>query len=169
LNGRHVISRSEATRNPFDSQSLEILHFAQDDTTNQEKLIKCLTVILTLSFKVPGGTIMEKPRIRHIAINVEDLEKTAEYYKKVFGMEEKHRRPGGTIYLSDGHLDLALIHTEKYPWGIHHFGFKVDSVKEIEKIAETKAEDNTYGAIAESWIKDAEGNRVDVSEHGWPI
>ena len=50
---------------------------------------------------------MEKPRIRHIAINVEDLDKTAEYYKKVFGMEEKHRRPGGTIYLSDGHLDLA--------------------------------------------------------------
>ena len=85
------------------------------------------------------------------------------------GEEEKHRRPGGTIYLSDGHLDLALIHTEKYPWGIHHFGFKVDSVKEIEKIADTKAEDNTYGAIAESWIKDAEGNRVDVSEHGWPI
>ena len=76
---------------------------------------------------------MEKPRIRHIAINVEDLDKTAEYYKKVFGMEEKHRRPGGTIYLSDGHLDLALIHTEKYPWGINHFGFKVESVKEIEE------------------------------------
>ena len=37
---------------------------------------------------------MEKPRIRHIAINVEDLDKTAEYYKKVFGMEEKHRPPG---------------------------------------------------------------------------
>ena len=111
---------------------------------------------------------MEKPRIRHIAINVEDLEKTAEYYKKVFGWR-KNIGGRGTIYLSDGHLDLALIHTEKYPWGIHHFGFKVDSVKEIEKIADTKAEDNTYGAIAESWIKDAEGNRVDVSEHGWPI
>ena len=97
---------------------------------------------------------MEKPRIRHIAINVEDLDKTAEYYKKVFGMEEKHRRPGGTIYLSDGHMDLALIHSDKYPWGIHHFGFKVDSVKEVEKIANTTAEENTYGAIAESWIKD---------------
>jgi catechol 2,3-dioxygenase-like lactoylglutathione lyase family enzyme len=146
---------------------VEILHFVQDDTT--KKSTKYLTVILTQSRKVLGGIAMEKPRIRHIAINVEDLDKTAEYYKKVFGMEEKHRRPGGTIYLSDGHLDLALIHTEKYPWGIHHFGFKVDSVKDIEKIADTKAEDNTYGAIAESWIKDVEGNRVDVSEHGWPI
>ena len=112
---------------------------------------------------------MEKPRIRHIAINVADREKTAEYYKKVFAMEEKYRGPGGTIYLSDGHLDLALISTDKYPRGINHFGFKVDSVKEIEEVAQTKAEENTFGAVAESWIKDAVGNRVDVSEHGWPI
>ena len=88
---------------------------------------------------------MEKPRIRHIAINVEDLDKTAEYYKKVFGMEEKHRRPGGTIYLSDGHLDLALIHSEKYPWGIHHFGFKVESVKEIET-------EVLYQKLGEQWF-----------------
>ena len=112
---------------------------------------------------------MEKPRIRHIAINVQDREKTAAYYEKTFNMEIKLRAPNGTIYLSDGHMDVALISSEKYPWGIHHFGFKVDSVSNIEKIADTKAEANTYGAIAESWIKDIEGNRVDVSEHGWPI
>jgi catechol-2,3-dioxygenase len=112
---------------------------------------------------------MKKPRIRHIAINVQDREKEAEYYKRIFGMEEKTRGPGGTIYLSDGHVDVALISTTKYPWGINHFGFKVDSVKTVEETANTKAEDNTFGAIAESWIKDPEGNRVDVSEHGWPI
>ena len=31
---------------------------------------------------------MKKPRIRHIALNVADREKSAEYYKKIFGMEE---------------------------------------------------------------------------------
>ena len=112
---------------------------------------------------------MEKPRIRHIAINVQDRDKEAEYYKRIFGMEEKMRGPGGTIYLSDGHVDVALISTTKYPWGINHFGFKVDSVKTVEEIAKTKAEDNTVGAIAEIWIKDPEGNRLDVSEHGWPV
>jgi hypothetical protein len=66
-------------------------------------------------------------------------------------------------------MDIALISTNKYPWGINHFGFKVDSVKEIEKIADTTAEANTFGAVAESWIKDVEGNRVDISEHGWPV
>jgi len=119
--------------------------------------------------KIKKEGIMEKPRIRHIAINVQDREKEAEYYKRVFGMEEKTRGPGGTIYLSDGHVDVALISTTKYPWGINHFGFKVDSVKTVEETAKTKAEDNTFGAVAESWIKDPEGNRVDVSEHGWPI
>ena len=112
---------------------------------------------------------MEKPRIRHIAINVQDRERTAEYYKRVLQMEEKYRGPGGTIYLSDGHMDIALISTTKYPWGINHFGFQVASVKGIEEAAQTKAEENTFGAVAESWIKDIEGNRVDVSEHGWPV
>jgi catechol 2,3-dioxygenase-like lactoylglutathione lyase family enzyme len=139
------------------------------DESDIGNALKERTIFEQLPFSIYLEVFMEKPRIRHIAINVEDLDKTAEYYKQVFGMEEKHRRPGGTIYLSDGHMDLALIHSDKYPWGIHHFGFKVDSVKEVEKIANTTAEENTYGAIAESWIKDVEGNRVDVSEHGWPI
>lgn len=32
---------------------------------------------------------MEKPRIRHIAINVQGREKEAEYYKRVFVMKKK--------------------------------------------------------------------------------
>jgi catechol 2,3-dioxygenase-like lactoylglutathione lyase family enzyme len=112
---------------------------------------------------------MEKPRIRHIAINVQDREKEAEYYKRVFGMEEKERGPNGTIYLSDGFVDVALISTPRHPWGINHFGFVVDSVKAVEKTAQTTSEANTFGAIAENWIKDPEGNRVDISEHGWPV
>ncbi len=112
---------------------------------------------------------MNKPRIRHIAINVQDRDKTAEYYKRIFSMEEKSRGPNGTIYLSDGFLDIALINSSRLPWGINHFGFQVESVKAIEESAQTTANANVPGAIAESWIKDPEGNRVDISEEGWPI
>lgn len=112
---------------------------------------------------------MQRPRIRHIAINVQDPEKEAEYYKGVFRMEEKMRGENGTIYLSDGFVDVALISTPRHSWGINHFGFQVDNVKSIEEVAQTKAEANVFGAIAESWIRDPEGNRVDVSEHGWPV
>ena len=112
---------------------------------------------------------MSRPRIRHVAINVEDRDKEAEYYKRVFGMEEKERGPNGTVYLSDGFVGVALIHNPDMAFGINHFGFQVDSVQDIEKTADTTAVSNTYGAIAESWIRDTEGYRVDVSEGGWPI
>ena len=112
---------------------------------------------------------MDKPRIRHIAINVRDREKVSEYYKKVFGLEEKTRGPNGTVYLSDGFVDVAIISTTNLPWGINHFGFQVENVKTIEETAQTTAISNTPGAIAESWIRDPEENRVDISEEGWPI
>src|SRR5438094_10292987 len=102
-------------------------------------------------------SLMERPRIRHIAINVQDRDQCAEYYKKIFAMEEKYRGPNGTIYLSDGFVDLALIHAPALPWGINHFGFQVDSVKQIEATAQTSAESNVFGPVAESWIRDPEG------------
>jgi hypothetical protein len=81
----------------------------------------------------------------------------------------KNAWENGTIYLSDGFVDVALISTPRHPWGINHFGFQVESVKSVEEIAQTTAEANVFGAIAESWVRDPEGNRVDVSEHGWPV
>lgn len=112
---------------------------------------------------------MQKPRIRHIALNVRDGEKAAEYYRKVFGLEIKLRAPNGAIYLSDGFVDLALFSTTSLPWGINHFGFQVESIGAVEETAQTTASLNTAGAVAEKWISDPEGNRVDVSEHGWPV
>src|SRR2546430_13545805 len=71
---------------------------------------------------------MEKPRIRHIALNVQNRDELAEFYKRVFGLEEKYRGPNGTIYLSDGHVGVALISRPDIPWGINHFGFQVEDV-----------------------------------------
>jgi catechol-2,3-dioxygenase len=112
---------------------------------------------------------MAKPRIRHIALNVQNRDEVADYYKKFFGLEETYRGPNGTVYLSDGHVGVALISRPDQPWGINHFGFVVDDVKAIEDATQTKAESNTFGAVAESWIRDPEGNRIDINQHGWPI
>jgi catechol 2,3-dioxygenase-like lactoylglutathione lyase family enzyme len=112
---------------------------------------------------------MTRPRIRHIALNVQDREATADYYKKIFGLEEKYRGPNGTIYLSDGFVGVALISRPEQPWGINHFGFQVEDVQAIVEAADTRAESNVFGAVAESWIRDPEGNRVDMAEHGWPV
>src|SRR5262245_34492792 len=112
---------------------------------------------------------MAKPRIRPIALNLQNRDEADDYHKKIFGHAVQYRGPNGTIYLSDGHVGVALISRPEMPWGINHFGFVVDSVDGVLERAKTTAESNVFGAVAESWIRDPEGNRVDISEHGWPI
>ena len=112
---------------------------------------------------------MERPRIRHIALNVQDRDEEAEYYKRVFGMEEKYRGSNGTVYLSDGFVGVALINLPDVPWGINHFGFQVEDMSIIEEAAGTKAVPNLAAAVGESMIYDTEGYRVDLSVEGWPI
>ncbi|MBX9905721.1 MAG: VOC family protein [Burkholderiales bacterium] len=92
-------------------------------------------------------------RIVHLALKVEDLEKTTEFYQKVFGFEEvetKKTRDHISRHLTDGDLDFTLI---KYDAGtqsaeskasgagpcIHHFAIEVE---DVEKYA---AEIQKYG------------------------
>ena len=93
------------------------------------------------------------PKIKHIAISTQDVEKTAKFYIDVFGMKEIARvnSPGATgYYLSDGDLNLAILNFKndqvagaergKGYNGIHHIGFQVESLEEIaEKLAEAGA------------------------------
>ncbi|MBY0270921.1 MAG: VOC family protein [Burkholderiales bacterium] len=82
-------------------------------------------------------------RIVHLALKVEDLEKTTEFYQKVFGFEEvvtKKTRDHISCHLTDGDLDFTLI---KYDAGtqsaesrasgagpcIHHFAIEVEDVE----------------------------------------
>src|SRR5438045_8871939 len=81
-------------------------------------------------------------RIVHLALKVEDLERTTEFYQKVFGFKEMNTekvRDHTSRHLSDGVIDVALI---KYDAGtqsaeskaagegpcIHHFADEVDSI-----------------------------------------
>ncbi len=80
-------------------------------------------------------------RIVHIALKVEDLDKTSEFYEKVFGftrIETSRVRDHASRHLSDGIIDLAMIKynsegsAEAMAAGqgpcIHHFGIEVDDV-----------------------------------------
>jgi lactoylglutathione lyase len=82
-------------------------------------------------------------RIVHLALKVDDLERTAEFYRQVFGFAEANTekvRDHTSRHLTDGTIDLALI---KYDEGtqsaeskaagegpcIHHFAVEVDDVE----------------------------------------
>ena len=47
-------------------------------------------------------------RIRHLAILTEDVEKLVKFYATAFGLKIVHG-VGTAIFLSDGHIDLAII------------------------------------------------------------
>ena len=53
------------------------------------------------------------PKLKHIAISTQDVEKTARFYIEVFGMKEIARIDDpGTLgcFLSDGDINLAILH-----------------------------------------------------------
>ena len=73
-------------------------------------------------------------RIKHIAIRTRDIEKTAAFYKKAFGLKQVGLGQNG-IYLTDGHLNIAILKFqlgkdgEPLRLGIGHVGFQVDDVE----------------------------------------
>jgi catechol 2,3-dioxygenase-like lactoylglutathione lyase family enzyme len=115
-------------------------------------------------------------KIRHIAILAADPAKLSEFYKTSFGLEEVARSGanGEAIYLSDGHINLALLPARNRREGIYHFGIEVENVKDAVDTALAagatggKAELPRDGRFAETFVLDPVGTRVDVST-GWKV
>jgi catechol 2,3-dioxygenase-like lactoylglutathione lyase family enzyme len=125
------------------------------------------------------------PKLRHIAIQVPDLEKAAAFYQGVFGLKrlKKVEAPiGNAVSLSDGVMNLTLLHFPEGTkggrsgpdWaGLHHFGFLVEDATATErKIKEHGGEffmqlPSYPGVDAERKFKDINGIVFDLSEHGW--
>ncbi|MCZ6838759.1 MAG: VOC family protein [Alphaproteobacteria bacterium] len=126
-------------------------------------------------------------KLRHIAIAVPDVERSAQFYEKVFELE----RVGTTdsdlatgIYLSDGVISLALLNYKtdeaagkergKDYVGVHHVGFWVDDLDDMEKSIENgggtffldlpEAKDSLY---YEKKYRDPDGIIFDISHNGW--
>lgn len=74
------------------------------------------------------------PKLRHIAIIVEDPEASAKFFEEAFGMKRAGSARRG-LYVSDGVVNVALLkkETEKEQLGLYHFGMWVDDLDEAEK------------------------------------
>ena len=90
-------------------------------------------------------------KLRHIAMVVEEMEKTAQFYEKAFGMA-RVRQTATAIGLSDGVVSLVIIHPSNVNMkgddrrGLHHLGFLVDDVdRETAKVEASGA--IRHGAI----------------------
>jgi len=127
----------------------------------------------------------EPSKLRHIAIQVPDLEKAAGFYENVFGLKRVAQVDspiGNAISLSDGIMNLTLLHFPEGTkggkggpdWaGLHHIGFVVEDEKATaEKIKQHGGEffmqlPSYPGVDAEKKFKDLNGVVFDVAEHDW--
>ena len=124
-------------------------------------------------------------KLRHIAITVPDPEKAARFYERALGL----KRVGTTdwegargVYLSDGVMNLALLHYKKEHYagklgcghvGVHHFGFIVEDVAASRQAIEAAGGRHWMGEPAEGGgfyeVKyfDPEGIAFDITANGW--
>ena len=113
-------------------------------------------------------------KLRHIAIITRDPERLAKFYTEVFEMKVLHRPPSGSVFLTDGVMNVALLRNkaEGKPNGLNHIGFHIENPDEINaRLAEwgieepaRRPDDRPY---AEARTTDPDGNNIDLSVHGF--
>ena len=125
---------------------------------------------------------------RHVAFSAADPDRLAEFYRFALGMktigrvEAKHS--GMTaVYLSDGTMNMALVKNPPIAKrGVQLLGIKVENIKEIGERLQDSAEflypgeapielrerpaSSPYKAV---YLKDPDGNEIDLSEEGWDV
>jgi catechol 2,3-dioxygenase-like lactoylglutathione lyase family enzyme len=107
-------------------------------------------------------------QLKHIAIRTEDVEKTAAFYRQVFGLKQVGAGQSG-VYLTDGHLNIAILKLrpgadgERLRLGLDHFGFQVDDVEA------TAAAIERWGgkSLSSSAVKQAQTNNDDARAHSY--
>lgn len=133
------------------------------------------------------------PQIKHIAIATNDAEKTAKFYSEVFGLRQVAELNGENakgFMLSDGNVNVAILDFQNdavagergKDWeGIHHIGFEVESLEDIERrlaAANSQPMDEVNQALhagntgprhqnVETKYTGPNGEMIDVSQVGW--
>ncbi len=133
------------------------------------------------------------PQIKHIAIATNDAEKTAKFYAEVFGLRQVAQLDGESakgFMLSDGNINMAILNFQSdavagergKDWeGIHHIGFEVESLEEIEqRLADANSApmEEVNAALhagmtgprhqnVETKYEGPNGEMIDVSQVGW--
>jgi catechol 2,3-dioxygenase-like lactoylglutathione lyase family enzyme len=126
-------------------------------------------------------------RLRHFAVVVRDLEKSAAFYEGVFDLKRVGQETldfASAIYLSDGVINLALLnyHGKRGSGlddarnfvGAHHFGFQVEDLAATQKKIEAAGGKFFFDLGAdqekenfERKFKDPDGVIFDISKKGW--
>src|SRR5688572_26826868 len=114
-------------------------------------------------------------KLRHVAMVVEDIEKTAAFYEQSFDMK-RVRQSETAIALSDGVVSMVIINPSNPNMkgetrrGLHHVGFVIDDMEQIA--AKVEANGAVYhgeilgtgkGPMTERKYLDPNGQMFDIT------
>ncbi len=116
-------------------------------------------------------------KIRHIAFHTSDPDRMAKFYCECFGMtvRQDYAEVPGTaraIFITDGYLEVALIHKKSGETGIDHFGFTLEPEEKAGVYAKMRGFGvephlaNPDRPYVEDYMIDVDGNKVDLSTKG---
>lgn len=115
--------------------------------------------------------------LRHVALNVVDLENCEAFYVDLLGMEVEWRPDPDNVYLSSGNDNLALHRATEAPGQqqrLDHIGFIIDQIETVDlwyeflhaHSVDIAAPPRTHRDGARSfYAKDPAGNTVQIIYH----
>lgn len=126
-------------------------------------------------------------KLRHLALVVKDLERSAAFYERALGMRRSAPSESATarrIFLTDGETNIALLQYKGAEGsglddpsafvGPHHFGFQVEDLERAQEAIEA-AGGTFYFDLGdpadegfERKFRDPDGILFDVNLAGWP-
>lgn len=111
----------------------------------------------------------------HISLNVSDVEKSAEFYQKMFGIAPVKRKPDYAKFdVVNPPLNLTMNQTAVEKGGsLSHLGLQVETTEEVLEMTarwnesglrtlEEMQTDCCYAMQDKTWVSDPDGNRWEV-------
>jgi catechol-2,3-dioxygenase len=102
-------------------------------------------------------------KLNHAVLFVSDVDRSAAFYKKVFGMKEVGGRPGQAVFMrapgSDNHHDLAVMSVgpraqrpPQYSTGLYHLAWEVETIDELAEALGELAEANALVGMSDHGV-----------------
>ena len=112
---------------------------------------------------------MKMRALNHVNLVVQDVERSADFYRRLFGMEEQWRE-GDFVFLHCGDTDLALVGGVPAIHRRFHIGFRVYSRAEVDSWRSVVAEEGVeishgpkeYGGYYTFTCRDPDGYGLEI-------
>jgi catechol 2,3-dioxygenase-like lactoylglutathione lyase family enzyme len=117
-----------------------------------------------------GREEVKLPAVRQLVVQSDHPTEVAEFYEKNLDLNEKGKGQDGSVYLSDGLIEMALVQEGLTPKaGVQYIGIQVDSWDATAERFRAMGRDFTppKDPDAQVAVKDPEGNVLVLSQKGW--